>query len=248
MAREAALQAGGLLRDALDTDFKVSKKGPSNLVTELDLRAEATIIDHIERHFPDHSVLSEERGEKTENSCYRWVVDPLDGTTNYTHGYRCFCVSIALEVDGHLTVGVVYDPMADEFFWAERDQGAYLNGELISVSEVEEPIESLVATGFSYEPEEKERNLECFGRVTRAVRGVRRDGSAALDLCYVACGRFDGFWEVGLKSWDVAAGKLIVEEAGGRVTRFDLSPCGIEGIEVLSSNGRIHVALSKLLR
>ncbi len=247
VARNAALEAGGILRGSLKTDFQVSKKGPINLVTEIDLRAEALIIELIERHFPDHSVLSEERDEKVGSSPYRWVIDPIDGTTNYAHGYPCFCVSIALEVEGIPQLGVVYDPMANELFWAERNRGAYLNEEPIRVSEVREPIESLVATGFPYDPEERDRNLELFARVTRSVRGVRRDGSAALDLCYVACGRFDGFWEVSLNPWDVAAGQLIVAEAGGRVTRFDESPCGIEGSEVLASNSKIHAALSKLL-
>lgn len=247
VAKEAALEAGRLLRDSLKTDFQVSKKGPINLVTEIDLQAEALIIELIERHFPDHSVLSEERDEKVGTAPYRWVIDPIDGTTNYAHGYPCFCVSIALEIEGNLQLGVVYDPIANELFWAERNQGASLNDEPIRVSEVVEPMESLVATGFPYDPEERDRNLELFALVTRNVRGVRRDGSAALDLCYVACGRFDGFWEVSLNPWDVAAGQLIVEEAGGRVTKFDQSPCGIEGSEVLASNGKMHGALSKLL-
>ena len=247
VAKEAAFQAGNVLRTFLKTDFQVSKKGPTNLVTEIDLRAEAMIIELIECHFPDHSVLSEERGEKVGTAAYRWIIDPIDGTTNYAHGYPCFCVSIAQEIEGLVQLGVVYDPIADELFWAERHQGAHLNDEPIRVSEVGESIESLVATGFAYDPEERDRNLELFARVTRNVRGVRRDGSAALDLCYVACGRFDGFWEISLNPWDVAAGQLIIEEAGGRVTRFDQSPCGIEGSEVLASNGKMHGALSELL-
>ncbi len=247
VAKMAAQKAGSLLRDSLKTDFKVSKKGPTNLVTEIDLRAESIIIEFIERHFPDHSVLSEEREEKVGSAPYRWVIDPIDGTTNYAHGYSCFCVSIAQEVEGNLKLGVVYDPIANELFWAERNQGAFLNDEPIRVSRVEELIESLVATGFPYDPKERDLNLELFARMTRSVRGVRRDGSAALDLCYVACGRFDGFWEISLNPWDVAAGQLIVEEAGGRVTRFDQSPCGIEGSQVLASNGKLHGALSELL-
>ncbi len=247
MAKEAALEAGQMLLSHLQTDFQVSKKGRINLVTEMDLKAEKLIVDRIRLDFPDHEILAEERGTHAGSGPCKWIVDPLDGTTNYAHGYQCFCVSIAVELEGQLAVGVVYDPVTKEFFSARKDAGATLNGQPIQVSTEDVLVDSLLSTGFSYRKTEIQRNLELFDRIIFQCRAIRRDGSAALDLCYVACGRFDGFWELSLNCWDVAAGRLMVEEAGGCVTAFDGSPCTIYERELLASNGQIHSAMVEQL-
>ncbi len=247
MAREAALEAGQMLLSHLQTDFKISKKGRINLVTEMDLKAEKIIVDRIRLDFPDHEILAEERGTQAGTGDCKWIIDPLDGTTNYAHGYRFFCVSIAVEVEGQLTVGVVYDPVTEEFFSARKGEGATLNGQPIQVSTEDVLVDSLLCTGFSYQKTEIQRNLELFDQIIFHCRAIRRDGSAALDLCYVACGRFDGFWELSLNCWDVAAGRLMVEEAGGYVTAFDGSPCTIYEQELVASNGKIHSAMLEFL-
>ncbi len=247
MAKEAALEAGQMLLSHLRTNFQISKKGRINLVTEMDLKAEKLIVDRIRLDFPDHEILAEERGTQTGSGPCKWIIDPLDGTTNYAHGYQFFCVSIAVELEGQLAVGVVYDPVTKEFFSARKDAGATLNGQPIQVSTEDVLVDSLLSTGFSYRKTEIQRNLELFDRIIFQCRAIRRDGSAALDLCYVACGRFDGFWELSLNCWDVAAGRLIVEEAGGCVTAFDGSPCTIYERELLASNGQIHSALVEQL-
>lgn len=247
VAKEAALEAGQMLLSHLRTNFQISKKGRINLVTEMDLKAEKLIVDRIRLDFPDHEILAEERGTQTGSGPCKWIIDPLDGTTNYAHGYQFFCVSIAVELEGQLAVGVVYDPVTKEFFSARKDAGATLNGQPIQVSTEDVLVDSLLSTGFSYRKTEIQRNLELFDRIIFQCRAIRRDGSAALDLCYVACGRFDGFWEVSLNSWDVAAGHLMVEEAGGCVTAFDGSPCTIYERELLASNGKIHPAMLELL-
>jgi len=247
VAQAAALESGRLLAEKQQTDFKIAKKGPVNLVTEMDIQAEQIIVDRILESFPDHQILAEERGSETGTAPVKWVIDPLDGTTNYAHGYRFFCVSIGVEVNGEMLVGVVYDPVCNELFSAVKGEGATLNGELIAVSKETSLQDALLCTGFSYREEEIEENLRLFNRMMKSSRSVRRDGSAALDLSYVACGRFDGFWELSLHPWDVAAGSLIVQEAGGKVTLFDGSPCRIYDPECLATNGRVHEAVSKLL-
>ena len=247
-ARDAAVEAGCLLLSRLDGDFQVSKKGPIDLVTEMDLEAERIIISRIRESFPDHQILAEEKGASQGSEDFRWIIDPLDGTTNYAHGYRFFSVSIALEVGGQIVLGVVYDPVTEELFSARHGEGAWLNDQSIGVSGTEDLIDSMLCTGFSYDQQAMRRNLQLFSRIILESRAVRRDGSAALDLCYLACGRFDGFWELSLHPWDVAAGKLIAEEAGGRITSFDGSPCSIYDAEILASNGRIHGAMIELLR
>jgi len=247
VAKEAALEAGQMLLSHLRTNFQISKKGRINLVTEMDLKAEKLIVDRIRLDFPDHEILAEERGTQTGSGPCKWIIDPLDGTTNYAHGYQFFCVSIAVELEGQLAVGVVYDPVTKEFFSARKDAGATLNGQPIQVSTEDVLVDSLLSTGFSYRKTEIQRNLELFDRIIFQCRAIRRDGSAALDLCYVACGRFDGFWELSLNCWDVAAGRLIVEEAGGCVTAFDGSPCTIYERELLASNGQIHSAMVEQL-
>lgn len=247
VAVEAALEAGQVLLEHLHTDFQISKKGRVDLVTEVDLKSEEMIVDRIRRDFPDHQILAEERGSEGGGAPYKWVIDPLDGTTNYAHGYRFFSVSIGLEVEKKMVLGVVYDPVTEELFTAERGQGARLNGKPIRVSDEQNLVDSLLCTGFSYNREEIRRNVELFGRFMLNARAVRRDGSAALDLCYVACGRFEAVWELSLHPWDVAAGKLIVEEAGGRVTRFDGSSCTIYDREFLATNARIHGQVAGIL-
>ncbi len=193
VAQEAALEAGQMLFSRLRTDFQVSKKGRIDLVTEMDLKAEKIIVDRIRQDFPDHEILAEEGGKQTGSVPCKWIVDPLDGTTNYANGYRFFCVSIAVEWEGQLSLGVVYDPVTEELFVARKDEGATLNGQPIQVSSEDQLVDSLLCTGFSYEQTEIQKNLELFNRIISHSRALRRDDSAALDLCYVACGRFDGF-------------------------------------------------------
>lgn len=247
VAKEAALEAGKVLKDHLETDFKVYKKGIVNLVTEVDLKAEKAILERIHRSFPDHQILSEEKGSIAGQADFCWVIDPLDGTTNYSHRYPIFCVSIALEQQGKTILGLVYNPISGEFFTAERGEGAFLNGERIQVSAARTLIESLLCTGFSYERDKVRANLDLFNKACMTAQAVRRDGSAALDLCYIACGRFDGFWELTLHPWDVAAGKLIVEEAGGCVTDIRGNACDNYEPAIIASNGRIHSAIVDLV-
>lgn len=247
VAQELALETGQFLLSRFGSDFKVSKKGRINLVTEVDLKAEEMIVGRIRQEFPHHEILAEEKGSYTCESSYKWIVDPIDGTTNYAHGYRFFCVSIAVEYKGQIVLGVIYDPITEELFSARRGRGAFLNSRKIFVSGRDLLTDSLLCTGFSYDVEEIKENLELFNRIILHARAVRRDGSAALDLCYVACGRFDGFWELSLQPWDVAAGTLIVSEAGGLLTNFNGTDCTIYGQQILATNGRIHRDLIQLL-
>lgn len=243
LAIRAAREAGALLLDGLGRRIEVSHKGPIDLVTEVDLASEALITDLISTHYPRHAILAEEEGAMgaAPGAEYRWLVDPLDGTTNYAHGYPCFCVSIAVERRGEVVVGVVYDPTRDELFVAEKGAGARLNNRAVRVSDTAPLAASLLVTGFPYAISEQEfTNLGHFHDFSLHGQAVRRDGSAALDLCYVSCGRFDGFWELALKPWDTAAGTLIVTEAGGRVTGFAGQPFDNQTPECLASNGRIH--------
>lgn len=255
VAIEAATTAGRLLRQGFGKVHEVNLKSSwIDLVTEFDRRSEKEIIRLIRSKYPEHSILSEEQPEGKEaqppregDSGYRWIVDPLDGTTNYAHGYLVFSVSIALEKQGKLLIGVVYSPILEELFTAEAGRGAYLNGSRIKVSDTANLSESLLATGFPYAPTRIGLNLEHFTNFIYNAQGVRRDGSAALDLCYVACGRFDGIWELDLLPWDLAAGSLMVREAGGRVTDFRGGDFSIYGNELLASNGKIHQAMIEVL-
>ncbi len=247
VASAAAEDAGKVLLEKARVGFRISKKGRANLVTEADLMAEHVIVEQILSRLPDHGILAEERGETPSESLVKWVIDPLDGTTNYAHQYPCYCVSIACEVQGEVRVGVVLDPVSDECFHAIKGRGAFLNGTPISTTKESVLEDSLLVTGFSYEEEAVKRNLELFSTMMLQCRSVRRDGSAALDLCYVACGRFDGFWELSLHPWDVAAGSLIVTEAGGKVSRFDGSETSIYDRECLATNGRIHDTFGNIL-
>jgi len=243
-AIDAALSAGRIHRSFFRQNPHVEKKGPIDLVTAADLAAEREFRALIARRFPSHAVLGEEAGGQTtgdRSARFRWIIDPLDGTTNFAHGLAIFCVSIALEVDGHIEVGVVYDPMSEELFTAERGGGARLNGRPIAVSNAQTLGDSLLCTGFPYSVrEDRGRQVEVFSAFLGHSRAVRRLGSAAIDLCYVAAGRFEGFWEEKLHPWDMAAGVLIVQEAGGRVTRYDASPIDLVGGQIVASNTAVH--------
>ena len=252
-AIQVAREAGNVLVDRLGRALQVSNKGAIDLVTEADLASEKLIIERVRSHYPRHAILAEESGASEENpanprgSEWRWIIDPLDGTTNYAHGYPCFCVSIGVERAGQLELGVVYDPMRNEMFAAERGQGATLNERPIRVSQVEELGRAMLCTGFPYNVRERPDFARDFTNFTMEAQAVRRDGSAALDLAYVACGRFDGFWEDGLNPWDVAAGVLLIEEAGGKVTNFDGASLDIYSPKVLASNSLVHESMRKVL-
>ena len=250
-AIETARAAGHLLLEKYGRITAVTKKGDYNLVTEADLASEALIIDRIKSHYPRHMILAEESGDTVVvdgDSRWKWIIDPLDGTTNFAHGYPCFCVTMALEHDGTLVAGVTYDPTRNELFTAEKGQGASLNFKPIHVSTTQKMSESLLVTGFPYDFKDRAdfaRHLTAF---LLGARGVRRDGSAAIDMAYVACGRFDGFWEEGLNPWDVAAGVLMIEEAGGRVTNYDGTPLSIYNPPICASNGVIHEEMLTVLK
>lgn len=249
IADKAARSAGELLKEGLTKDFWISYKGPVNLVTEVDRASEDLIVKVIKERFPDHLILAEEGHRDGKGSRYKWIIDPLDGTTNYAHRFPFFCISIGVEVDGEILFGIVYDPIRDEAFAAEKGNGAYLNNKIISVSTTTSLAESLLVTGFAYDVRESARNnFNHFYNFSLKSIGVRRTGSASLDLCYVASGRLDGFWEMNLSPWDTAAGWLIVEEAGGRVTDFSGGRFSIYKKEILATNGRIHEEMIDLLK
>jgi len=248
-AIQTAHDAGMLLLENFGRKITVSKKGDINLVTEADLASEALIVECIRSYYPKHAILAEESGmTEVAGSEYKWIIDPLDGTTNYAHGYPCFAVNIALEHNGEVVVGVTYDPTRDEMFAAERGQGANLNGRKIRVSETEDLKDALLITGFPYDFAQRPNFMHHFTQFILGARGVRRDGSAALDMAYLACGRFDGFWEEGLNPWDMAAGKLLIEEAGGVLTAYDGSAFDIYTPPLCASNGLIHEEMLKILK
>jgi myo-inositol-1(or 4)-monophosphatase len=242
-----AREAGALLMQYFQKGLKIEYKGDADLVTAADRASEALIRERVGKQFPSHDVLGEEQGLNDRGGDYRWYVDPLDGTTNFAHGYPVFCVSMALErrapEQARRIAGVVYDPTRDELFSAEQGRGAHLNGAPIHVSKAAQLKECLLATGFPSHKRHKSPNIHFYHQITLRTHGVRRAGSAALDLCNVASGRFDGFWEFNLNPWDTAAGVLIVEEAGGKVSRFDGSPFELDSRETLGSNGLVHAAL-----
>ncbi len=249
VAVAAAEAAGRVLRDGFGRQHRIEYKGEADLVTEADKEAEQKIEEVLREGFPDHGMLTEEGGETQGEGDARWIVDPLDGTTNYAHGVPLFCTSIALERAGEVIVGVVHDPMANETYAAERGGGATLNGEPLELSNTDEPARALLGTSFADRPEELEVGLDVFGRFAGLARGVRRLGSGALDLCYVAAGRLDGCYEQGFSAWDVAAGVLIVEEAGGKATDHQgsrLDPEESEGL--VASNGPLHPDLIRVTR
>jgi len=243
-AIEAVLRAGEVQMAHFGQAMRVEKKGAIDLVTEIDIEVERAFRAMIAERFPDHQVLGEEFGSDEDRASvprFCWVFDPVDGTTNYAHGLPIFCSSLALEVDGEPMVAAVYDPNRKELFTAERGRGAWLNGQPLHVSTAASLIDSLLVTGFHYDVQKDPGDvIALFGAFISRARAVRRLGSAALDLCYVAAGRFDGFWEKKLQPWDVAGGALIVSEAGGRVTSMTGAPYASRGGSVLATNGHIH--------
>jgi len=250
VAWEAASAAGEIIRANWDQPKSIGYKGAIDLVTSVDRECERKIVEIIQRNFPNHSLLAEEetRIEGTQSD-YRWIIDPLDGTTNFAHGYPQFCVSVALERNGRGVLGLVYDPLRRECFRAVTGQGATLNGEPIALSNVNELDKALLATGFPYDHRaHADFYLKYFRAFMAQCQGIRRGGSAALDLSYVACGRLDGFWEMKLKPWDTAAGALIVAEAGGKLSDFSGKPFSIWGNETLAANRNIHDEMVRITR
>ncbi|MDP8257927.1 MAG: inositol monophosphatase family protein [Candidatus Aadella gelida] len=223
------------------------KGGINNIVTDADKASEKMIIDLITKEFPEHSILAEESGMSENKSGIKWIIDPIDGTTNFAHGFPVFCVSIGVAIDGEVAVGAVYDPTRKELFVGEKGKGATINGNPIRVSGCEKVNESLISTGFAYDKKKKEENFKNFKTMMNNAQAVRRPGSAAIDLCYVACGRFDGFWEMYLSPWDTAAGQLMVKETGGKVTGFGGDKFDIYDEQLLATNGLIHDEMIALL-
>ena len=263
IGRQAALAAGAVMRQNYPKPHEITMKGTIDPVTETDYECQEIILTMLRQAFPDHGFLAEERGEEGEPvkrepaglawesdpppTC-RWIIDPLDGTVNFAHGYPAFCVSIACDADGVLTYGVIYDPLRDELFEASRGGGATLNGTPIRVSRTAQLTRALIATGFPYDIRERvPETLARLGRMLANTQGVRRGGSAALDLCYVACGRVDGFYEENLKPWDTAAGLVMVTEAGGKITTFDGRDYDLYSPNIVASNGVLHRELLERL-
>jgi len=250
VAIEAAKEAGKILKQSVGKVRSIEyKEGyDRNLVTEVDKKSEETIVQIIKKHYPSHEILAEERGSQGKSKT-KWVIDPLDGTTNFTHGLPCFCVSIGVEVEGEIVCGVIYDPNFNELFTAEKGKGAFLNGKRIHVSQQPTLSKSMLVTGFPYNIVENPNHaVERFVNFLMKAQAVRRMGSAAIDLAYVACGRFDGFWEVALNPWDMAAGVLLVDEAGGKVNNFTGGTFSIYEKEILASNGIIQQEMLELLK
>jgi len=246
VAVSVAQEAGNYARQRMGHLKQVSQKsGRTDLVTDVDKKCEEIIIDRIKKDFPAHSILAEESGEHSREAAHKWVIDPLDGTTNYAHSFPVFCVSIGVMLNDKVKLGVVYDPSREELFMAEDGKGAFLNGKKIKVSGTKALQDSLVVTGFAYNIQGKIANVEYFKKMLEITQAIRRLGSAALDLCYVACGRFDGFWEFGLNPWDMAAGQLVVKEAGGIVTTMRGGPFDIFKKDITATNGIIHDEMLK---
>jgi myo-inositol-1(or 4)-monophosphatase len=250
-AASFAREAGAVLREGYGRAHRPERKGRIDLVTEYDRRAERLLLDAIAQRYPGHAVLAEESGASPPADrppAVRWLIDPLDGTTNFAHNYPFFCVSVAAEVAGALAAGAVYDPVRDELFSAAFGQGATLNGTPLRVSDIDRVEDALLVTGFPYDVREHpERSLPLFEAFLMRAQGIRRDGSAALNLCYLAAGRFDGFWEGHLSPWDMAAGVLIVREAGGIVTDYEGGTFRLECPEILASNTRIHEEMKTVI-
>ncbi|OPX20784.1 MAG: inositol monophosphatase [Desulfobacca sp. 4484_104] len=252
VGRQAALAAGQLLRQGYFQPKQISYKGVIDPVTQSDLQSQELIIREIRKHFSDHQIMAEEQATPrtlTSRPGPWWIIDPLDGTVNFAHGFPMFAVSIAFEQEGVLQYGVVYDPLREELFEARAGQGAWLSGQPIRVSDIAEMNKALLATGFPYDVRQRlDETLRRFGQIVARAQGVRRAGSAALDLCYLAAGRFDGFWEENLKPWDTAAAALVVTEAGGQLSTFSGNPFQITAPNVMASNGLLHSQILEGLR
>jgi myo-inositol-1(or 4)-monophosphatase len=248
-AIQLAFESGKIQRKYFEKTFSIMHKGEINLVTNVDLECQSRILELLERAYPNDEVISEEKTNTYEAGKNRWIVDPLDGTTNYAHGYPFFCTSIAYEVGGEIIVGVVYNPIMDELFFARKGGGSFLNGEKLGVSTVEEIKQALLVTGFPYDVvTNPKNNLNHWAAFIMRAQALRRDGSAGLNLSYVAAGRFDGFWELGLSPWDMAAGVLIVREAGGMVTSLSGEAFSLFSGGILASNGLIHKQMFDVIR
>ncbi|MGB7189946.1 MAG: inositol monophosphatase family protein [Acidobacteriaceae bacterium] len=256
-ASKIALEAGALLRDFYRRGVATEYKGEVDLVTEADRASEKLIVERLRTAFPDHGIYGEEGTRTHLESPYRWYIDPLDGTTNFAHGFPAFCVSMGLEKrepslpaseDGEIVAGVIYDPLREELFTAEKGSGAYLNGSPIHVSRTPVLAEALVATGFPSRKRHENPNIHFYQQFTLRSHGVRRAGSAALDLAYTACGRMDAYWEFNLNPWDTAAGALLVTEAGGTMTRFDGSPFRLDSQEIFATNGLLRDEMLEFFR
>jgi myo-inositol-1(or 4)-monophosphatase len=248
-AARAARESGKIIKDQFGKQKEIKFKGRINPVTDVDLKSEEAIIDIIRSRFPDHDIITEESQLALSGSPYRWIIDPLDGTVNYSHDYPVAAVSVALEIQGTVEIGIVYNPIREEFFHAVKGQGAFLNDEPIHVSKIDTLEKSLLATGFPYDIRERpDNNLAQFNRLMMKTEGIRRDGSAALNLVYTAMGWCDGYWEIIISPWDIAAGTLLVTEAGGKVTDLEGRPLSIYQNQVVSSNGLIHSELVEELQ
>jgi len=249
VAAEAVLRAGALQKARYGQPVDVRHKGPVDLVTDVDRLCEDAILETLRARAPGHDIVTEETQLAKTGSRFCWFVDPLDGTTNFAHGYPCFCASVALAQDGVVVAGAVYEPLREELFTAERGAGSHVNGRRLKVSATAELKSALLVTGFPYDIHEKTSDrLRYFNLFIRHARAIRRDGAAALDLSFVAASRFDAFFEESLQPWDVLAGGLILEEAGGRISDFEGKPIGLQGAQVVASNGRLHDAMLGLLR
>jgi myo-inositol-1(or 4)-monophosphatase len=249
VAAEAVLKAGAIQKERYGKDFQIHHKGEIDLVTEVDRACEDAILSILRSRFPGDDFVTEETLLGRTGSSHLWFIDPLDGTTNFAHGYPFFCASVGLAIDGQVALGAVFDPMREELFTGERGRGAFMNGRPLRVSSSTDLLQSLLATGFPYDLHtDVAHRIRLFARFSQRARGIRRDGAAALDLCYVAAGRFDGFWEEQLQPWDMMAGTIIVEEAGGRASRFDGSPLALKADEVLATNGSLHAAMLDVFR
>ncbi len=242
-------EAGNILMKSYLNIERVDRKKDAGFVTEADTRSEKFIIESILKEFPDHSILAEESGAHDKGCQYKWIIDPLDGTTNFVHGLPMFSVSIACEYKNEIIAGAVYNPAIDELFFAETNQGAYLNNKRISVSNTQLLSDSLLATGFYYYKGKRlDKAIDKFRKLKQNCTGIRRMGSAAIDLSYTACGRFDGYWEKDLSPWDVAAGYLILKEAGGLVSNYSGKLCTVYDKEIMASNGLIHDQMLKMIQ
>jgi myo-inositol-1(or 4)-monophosphatase len=249
VAIEAVLKAGAIQKEWYGKKFEISHKGELDLVTEVDRTCEAAILETLRSRFPGHDIVTEEQVIDQVGDRHIWFVDPLDGTTNFAHGYPFFCSSVALTVDGAPVAGAVYDPLKEELFTAEKGGGAYLNGRRLRVSAATELLRSLLVTGFPYDlRDDLKGKLRLFNRFMGVARAIRRDGAAALDLGYLAAGRVDGFWEERLQPWDMMAGILMVTEAGGAASRFDGTPLGLRADEIVATNGALHGPMLEVLR
>lgn len=249
IAVQAARSAGQMLRDHYNKPHRISYKGVIDLVTEMDHLSEQMVTEMLHDAFPEYGILGEEGVKSSKSYTSRWIIDPLDGTTNYTYNYPLFAVSIALEKEGEIVLGVVYNPILDELFTAEKQRGARLNGQPIHVSTTPELGKALVATGFPYDAwSNPANNAAEVERFVKSTISLRSDGSAALDLCHIACGRLDGYWELDLGPWDMAAGSLIVQEAGGMVTQVNGEPFHHSKRSILANNGLIHQSMVDLLK